>query len=112
LDMEARHVGDVLIIDISGRLDSFAALDAKDRILNVVRDEDLRVLLNLEKLAYLSSAGLRVVLQIAKLLDEKHGELKICKATGGVKYTLDLVGFHSLIKMYDTERDAFSAFRA
>ena len=112
MDIEARHVGDVLIINISGRLDGLAAQDAQDRILNIVRDEDLRVLLNLEKLAYLSSAGLRVILQIAKLLDEKRGELKICKAAGGVRYTLDLVGFHSLIKIYDTEHDAFSTFRA
>ena|SRR5262245_55787710 len=112
MNMEARRVLDVLIINISGRLDSLSAPDAQERILNIVRNEDNRVLLNLEKLAYVSSTGLRVILQIAKLLDEKRGELKICNATGVVRIALDLIGFHSLIKMYDTERDAFSAFRA
>jgi anti-anti-sigma factor len=100
----------VLIINIRGRIDSLSARDAHDRILSIVRDDDMRVLLNLEKLAYLTSAGLRVILQTAKLLDEKRGELKVCKATGLVKDALDLVGAHSLIKMYDTEYDACSAF--
>ena len=102
----------MLIIDIRGRIDSLSARDAQDRILNIVRDEDMRVLLNLEKLAYLTSAGLRVILQTAKLLDERHGELKICKATGLVREALDLIGAHTLTKMYDTEYDACSAFRA
>ena len=109
MDMEARRVQDVLIINISGRLDTLSARDAQDSILNFVRDEDRRVLLNLEKLVFLSSAGLRVILQTAKSLDEKRGELKICRATGLVRDALDLFG---LIETYDTERDAFSAFRA
>jgi anti-anti-sigma factor len=102
----------VLIINIRGRIDSLSARDAHDRILNFVREEDIRVLLNLEKLAYLTSAGLRVILQTAKLLDDKRGELKICKATGLVREALDLIGSDNLIKMYDTEYDACSAFRA
>jgi len=52
MNMEARRVQDVLIINISGRLDTLAARDAQDSILNFVRDEDRRVLLNLEKLIY------------------------------------------------------------
>jgi len=73
MNMEARRVQDVLIINISGRLDTLAARDTQDSILNFIRDEDRRVLLNLEKLVYLSSAGLRVILLTAKSLDEKRG---------------------------------------
>ena len=109
MNMEARRVQDVLIINISGRLDTLAARDTQDSILNFIRDEDRRVLLNLEKLVYLSSAGLRVMVQTAKSIDEKRGELKICRATGLVRDALDLFG---LIETYDTEHDAFSAFRA
>jgi anti-sigma B factor antagonist len=111
MNIEARRVRDVLIINISGSLDSVSARDAQDRILNIVHDEDIRVLLNLENLAYLSSMGIRVILQTAKLLDEKRGKLKICKATGKTKEVLDVFAFHSLIEVYDTEHEAFSAFR-
>jgi hypothetical protein len=49
--IETRRVYDVLIIEMIGRLDSPSAGDAEDRILNIVQDEDGRVLLNLEKCA-------------------------------------------------------------
>jgi len=88
MNMEARRVQDMLIINISGRLDTLSARDAQDSILNFIRAEDRRVLLNLEKLVYLSSAGLRVIVLTAKSLDEKRGDLKICRATGLVRDAL------------------------
>ena len=46
----------------------------------------------------------------AKLLQGKRGELKICDAKSGVKTVLETSGFDSLIKLYDTEKDAIAAF--
>jgi len=71
MKIETRRVYDVLVVDMSGRLDSHSSGDAGDRIVNIVqgeRGEHRRVLLNLEKLDYVSSAGLRVILRGAKLL--------------------------------------------
>jgi anti-anti-sigma factor len=59
-----------------------------------------------------SSAGLRVILRAAKLLQENGGELKICNARGGVRDVLEVWNFHSLIKVYETEKEAFAAFLA
>ena len=110
--IETRRVHDVLIIEMIGRLDSVSAGDAEDRILNIVQDEEGRILLNLEKVAYVSSAGLRVILRAAKLLQENRGELKICNARGGVRDVFEVFDLHSLIKVYDTEKEAFAAFLA
>jgi anti-sigma B factor antagonist len=110
--IETRKVYDVLVVDMSGRLDSHTSGDAGDRIVKIAQGEDRRVLLNLEKLEFVSSAGLRVILRGAKLLQGNHGELKICNANTEVTEVLVTCGFNSLVKMYDTEKDAFSAFRA
>ena len=48
----------------------------------------------------------------AKLLQGNRGELKICNANGLVRNVLETSGFNSLIKVYDTEKEAFSAFAA
>jgi anti-sigma B factor antagonist len=106
----ARRVRDVLIIEIIGRLDSPSAGDAETRITNFIKNEDRQALLNLEKLAYLSSAGLRVIMKAANLLRDNRGELKICSARGIVSEALTIAGFDRLIKNYDTETEAFTAF--
>jgi anti-sigma B factor antagonist len=112
MEIETRRVYDVLVVDMSGRLDSHSSGDAGDRMVKLVQAEDKRVLLNLEKLEYVSSAGLRIIIRAAKLLQTNRGELKICNARGVVRDALETAGFHSLIKIYDSEKEAFSAFAA
>ena len=110
MKIETRKVYDVLVVDMSGRLDSHSSGDAGDRIVEIAQGEDKRVLLNLEQLEFVSSAGLRVILRGAKLLEGHHGELKICNAGDRVRTVLETSGFNSLIKIHDTEKEAFSAF--
>ena len=46
------------------------------------------------------------------MLQANRGELKICNANGGVREVLEVSGFNSLLKIYDTEKDAVAAFSA
>ena len=112
MKIKTRTVYDVLVVDMSGRLDSRSAGDAGDRIVSIVQGEQRRVLLNLEKLEYVSSAGLRVIIRGAKLLQGNRGEFKICNARGAVRDALETSGFYSLINIYDSEKEAVSAFLA
>ena len=104
-----RRVRDVLIVGMTGMLDTLTARDTEPRLLNMIKDHDRRVLLNFEKLTYLSSLGLRVIVQAAKLLNGRTGELRICNARDDVKNVLKISGFHNMIKIYDTEAEAFAA---
>jgi anti-sigma B factor antagonist len=112
MQIETRKVYDVLVVDMSGRLDSHTAGEAGDRLVAIAQGDEKRVLLNLAKVDYVSSAGLRVILRGAKLLQVDLGELKICSATKAVTQILETSGFDSLIKIYETERQAISAFLA
>jgi anti-sigma B factor antagonist len=109
MKIETRSVYDVLVVDMSGRLDSMSSGDAGDRIVEIARGEHKRVLLNLELRQQRRAA---VILRGAKLLQGNRGELKICNANGLVRNVLETSGFNSLIKVYDTEKEAFSAFVA
>jgi anti-sigma B factor antagonist len=77
MKIETRKIDNVLVIDMSGRLDSRSSGEAGDRIVHIVQGEDRRILLNLRNLEYVSSAGLRIICWI-KLLQGNQGELKIC----------------------------------
>jgi anti-sigma B factor antagonist len=110
VQIETRKVYDVLVVDMSGRLDTTTSGDAGDRMVAIAQGEDQQVVLNLEKLEYASSAGLRVILRTSKLLQGSRGELKICNANGIVKEVLETSGFNSLVKMYTSEKEAVAAF--
>ena len=50
MKIETRNVYDVLVVDMSGTLDSTSSGEAGDRIVDIAKGEHRRVLLNLEKL--------------------------------------------------------------
>jgi len=109
MQIETRKVYDVLVADMRGSLDSRTAGEAGDRMVAIAQGTDRLVALNLAGLDYVSSAGMRVILQAAKLLQAKGGKLTLCNAAGNVKTALETSGFRSLLKMYDSEKDAVAA---
>ena len=110
MQIDVRKVYDVLIVDMAGKLDTQTSGDAGDRMVEIAQGDDKQIVLNLRKLEYVSSAGLRIILRASKLLQSGNGELKICNATGVVKEVLENSGFNSLLKIYDTEKEAVAAF--
>ena len=109
IQIHTRQVDDVLLIEMSGRLDSPSAGETEDRLLNIVEGKDGPVLLKLERLEYMTSVGLRVIVRLAKLLQERGGELMICNVRGLVKEAFEIFGLQDLTKIYDTEKEAFAA---
>jgi anti-anti-sigma factor len=101
---ESRH-GPVAVLAIEGRIDtttsgaveeSFARLD----------DQGVRALLvDLGRVEYISSAGLRVLLVAAKRMREVRGRLVLCGLTDPVRQVFELAGFLPLFAVEAT-RDA------
>jgi anti-sigma B factor antagonist len=110
MKIATRTAGNVLVVEFGGKLDSYTSGEARDRIVDLVQGDNQRILINLQDLDFLTSAGMRVFVQGAKLLQGKRGEFKICCARPEIRKLLEIAGFSSLIKLYDSEEDACSAF--
>jgi len=57
MKIETHKVHDVLVVDLSGSLDSTSSGEAGDRIVNIAKGEHKRVLLNLAELEYVRPAS-------------------------------------------------------
>ena len=112
MKIETRQVDDVLVVDLGGRLDTETSGDVSDRMVEIAQGDTKQIVLNLNGLEYVSSAGLRVILRTSKLLQAANGELKICHANDIVKQVLEISGFDTLLKIYESEKDAVSAFNS
>ncbi len=110
MQIGTRLVDDMTVVDMTGRLDSATSGDAHDELVRIAKSGVSKVVLNLDKMEYVSSAGLRVILTAAKLLKSSSGEMKICHANGVVKEVLETSGFDHIIDIYDHENDAIEAF--
>src|SRR5215468_10852098 len=103
MEMNMRRVKDVLVVDMIGRLESRTAGPVSTELTRIVQGGDRKVLLNVDKLEYVSSAGLRAILVAAKLVQVNGGAIKICRANPTVARVMEVSGFSSLLQLFETE---------
>jgi len=110
MEIRTRRMGDVLIADMAGRLDSRTAGPASTELNQIAQGGHGKLILNVHGLEYVSSAGLRAILVAAKLMQVHGGAIKICDANATVKQVMEVSGMSSLLHLYATEKDALAAF--
>jgi anti-anti-sigma factor len=78
--MEINHEKEngIVHITIKGRLDAETVSEAKRFIEENVDKEDIRFIFDLCDLEYISSAGMRLLLQISKNVHKKGGQIVLC----------------------------------
>ena len=110
MESHTREEDDVLVMELSGKLDTQTSGPASEEMAQIAESGHSKVLLRLDKLEFVSSAGLRVILRTAKLVKAAGGSLRLCNASGLVKEVMEISGFDSLLDMHDTEANALEAF--
>ena len=82
---------------IEGRLDSNSAHEAEE-IFTQVGDRFDKVILNMEKLEYTSSAGLRIIKNLQVQMNKKQGELALKNVNKMVMEVFEMTGFAGFLK--------------
>ncbi len=87
--------GSILLVNVEGRVDTVTAPQFESEIksdLNGVTE----LVLDFSQLTYISSAGLRVLLLLQKVMN-KQGSMKIVGANETVKEIFDVTGFCDIL---------------
>lgn len=84
----------VLVLAPLGRVDSNSAGGLETALLG--RAKEPRLLVDLSSVEYISSAGLRVFLMLARKVKESGGRLVLCGLGASVRQVFDLAGFSAL----------------
>jgi anti-sigma B factor antagonist len=110
MQISTRDSYGVTVVDMEGSLDTSTSGETGDELVSLVKDGNDRILLNIEKLDYVSSAGLRAILVAAKLIQNARGEMRLCAPNDTVREVMEASGFNSLLRLHDTETDALAEF--
>lgn len=100
------------IVAIEGFVDAHTAPQFENAIQQSVDAGRLRIVVNCEKLNYISSAGLGVFMSFIEEVRERGGDIKICGLTPKVKHTFEILGFQDIFEMLDNQQTAIQRFNA
>ena len=106
MEIEKEKNKDLLIYRLSGKIDSNSSTDFEKDIFESINSGVAKILIELGKVSYISSAGLRVFLVSAKMLRTKSGIISFCNLNETTKNILEISGFSGIFKIYETETEA------
>jgi len=105
MEVENRKEGNTIVASISGRLDTNTTGLFDAAILPLISDGK-NLLINLTGLEYISSAGLRSILTVAKKVKESQGKFALSSPTKMVDEVFDMSGFSAIIDIYPDSASA------
>ena len=112
MDISTERQGSTLIANVGDRIDGTEARNFQETLTGVI-DEDVKALiLDLEELSYISSAGLRVILLTARVLQRQGGKLAICSLSDPIREVFEISGFDKIIPVHASREDAAAAVGA
>lgn len=107
-ETRARKVEEGTVLSITGRMDAVTAPEIEKGLSALVDGGERRLVIDLKDLEYVSSAGLRSFLALAKRLKEKQGNLVFANLQRQVTEVFRIVGFYSLFTICDSVTDALN----
>ena len=96
----------VLTLGLSGKLDVTSSKAFEDRILGVIDAGARQLVVDLSRLDYVSSSGLRVFLLATKRLKSANGKIVLCSLKDPVREVFDIAGFSSIFSVYGSHEEA------
>lgn len=99
MKIEFQHENGVTIAVLSGRLDS-ATSPAAEQELTTELEHSIGFLIDLAEVEYVSSAGLRVFLMLAKRARTQAVALGLCSLREEVEEIFDISGFLTLFALF------------
>ncbi|HOF04916.1 MAG TPA: STAS domain-containing protein [Syntrophales bacterium] len=108
MEINKKREKDVLIVSVKGRIDAVTAPDFEKNLMDFIGAGEKIFLLDMKQLEYISSAGLRSILAIAKVLKTKEGKLVFAGLQGPVKDVFKISGFGSIFNIFDSEAEALT----
>lgn len=108
MDLQTRSENNAVVVTISGRLDAVTAPDYEKSIRELIDGGNICIVVDFEQLDYISSAGLRGLLLMAKLLNAKGGRACLANVKGNVRSVFDMCGFNTVFKMENSVAEALA----
>jgi anti-sigma B factor antagonist len=109
MEISEEYSVDATIVDVKGRIDSTTAQALGDKLTSLIEAGRTRLVIDLNQVDYISSAGFRVLLVSSRLAEESHGKLALCSLAPGVQKLFELTAFTDLFEIYTSRPKATTA---
>ena len=110
LSIETDNRQSVSVMKVKGRVDSDTAPELDDALTRLLQDNKNKIVLNLQAVDYMSSAGLRAMVKAYQSANKSGGDVRLAAVSEPIEVILRTVGMMQMLKMYATDQEAMASF--
>ena len=112
MEIAERLVGDITVLDLKGKMTLGEGDELlKDKINSLLAAGRKKLLLNLEGVPYIDSAGLGEVVRTYTTVSRQGGSLKLLNLTKRIEDLLSITKLLTVFETYDSETEAVQSYR-
>ena len=101
--------GDAYVVDLSGEIDVYTSPKVKDATTELIDQGHYNLVINLEKVRYIDSTGLGVLIGSLKRVREHGGAVTLVCTNPQIKKIFDITGLVKIFGIFDDEQSAMKA---
>ena len=107
--IDSRTEDGVVVVAVEGRLHREWATTFMARAESIIGDRwHGRILLDCTNMTYISTAGLREILLIAKRVAKHNGRFAICTLAEGIDRAFEVIGFNQIMNIHNSHESAMA----
>jgi len=112
MEIVERTVSDVTVLDLKGKMTLGEGDEMlKDKINSLLAAGKKKLLLNLESVPYIDSAGLGEVVRTYTTVSRQGGSLKLLNLTKRIEDLLSITKLLTVFDTYDNEAEAIKSYK-
>jgi anti-sigma B factor antagonist len=101
MEILVRQSEDITVVELMGDMDGSTAPIAQAQVLPLA-EPDAKIILDMSKVPYMSSAGLRMLLVVYRTVKSRGGNIVLVGLSDELRDTMALTGFLDFFDHYDT----------
>jgi anti-sigma B factor antagonist len=109
LSIHTDSTKNVPVMRLIGRIDSDTAPHVDEALVKLLQDHN-KIVLDLQDVEYMSSAGLRTIVRAYQTAKKKGGDVHLACVPESIEGVLLTVGMTQMLKTYPTNQEAMAGF--
>jgi anti-anti-sigma factor len=112
MEITQRVEDGITVVQPDGRIDTLAAEQLDQALQATMAAGDHKIVMDMSKVEYISSAGLRSLAAVLVKCREEGGDMKLAALNERVTRVFKIIGFDILMSVSDTPEAAIAEFSA
>ena len=108
--IEEEYLEDIIVLKLRGLVDSGTSQFLEDKFKELVAASSVKVVVDLQEVDYISSAGWGIFVGEIKGIRQLSGDIKLSSMRPDVREVFDLLEFNTLLTPYNSKEEALAAF--